>query len=62
VPATDLDVKLAVNALRKAWVQHSDRTDDEFEGTSKISMNTLTNLRKEYYQDYREQIKYQFAA
>ncbi len=62
MPATDLDVKLAVNALRKAWVQHSDRTDDEFEGTSKISMNTLTNLRKEYYQDYREQIKYQFAA
>jgi hypothetical protein len=62
VPATDLDVKLAVNALRKAWVQHSDRTDDEFEGTSKISMNTLTNLRKEYYQDYREQIKYQFAT
>ena len=62
MPATDLDVRLAVNALRKAWVQHSDRTDDEFEGTSKISMNTLTNLRKEYYQDYREQIKYQFAA
>ena len=62
MPATDLDVKLAVNALRKAWVQHSDRTDDEFEGTSKISMNTLTNLRKEYYQDYREQIKYQFAT
>ena len=62
MPATDLDVKFAVNALRKAWVQHSDRTDDEFEGTSKISMNTLTNLRKEYYQDYREQIKYQFAT